>query len=136
MIDDIDSKQTWAALLGDPAAHLVDVRTPGEWQHVGIPDLSEGGKRPILVSWQFPTGQVNPAFLAELAAAGATADQRLYFLCRSGVRSLAAAEAAEAAGFAACFNVADGFEGPPDGRGGRGRVAGWQADGLPWILPG
>ena len=48
------------------------------------------------------------------------------------MRSLAAAEAAQAAGFPHAYNVADGFEGPPDGDGHRGTVAGWKADGLPW----
>ena len=67
-----------------------------------------------------------------LRAAGVREEDHVYFLCRSGVRSTAAAEAARAAGFKHTYNIADGFEGPPDGRGMRGRVAGWQADGLPW----
>jgi len=45
---------------------------------------------------------------------------------------MAAAEAARAAGFPRVFNVADGFEGPPDAQGHRGGVAGWKAEGLPW----
>jgi rhodanese-related sulfurtransferase len=48
------------------------------------------------------------------------------------VRSLAAAEAARAAGYAAVFNIADGFEGPLDAAGHRGTRAGWKAAGLPW----
>ena len=48
------------------------------------------------------------------------------------VRSLAAAQAARAAGFANVYNVADGFEGPINADGHRGQAAGWKADGLPW----
>jgi rhodanese-related sulfurtransferase len=48
------------------------------------------------------------------------------------VRSLAAAEAAVAAGYSHAYNVADGFEGPPDEDGHRGRIAGWKVEGLPW----
>ena len=45
---------------------------------------------------------------------------------------MAAAQAALAAGFLHVFNVADGFEGPPDAQGHRGATAGWKADNLPW----
>ena len=47
-------------------------------------------------------------------------------------RSLAAARLMGALGYERCFNVTDGFEGPPDGAGHRGTVAGWKASGLPW----
>ena len=68
----------------------------------------------------------------DLHTAGLTPDDHIYFLCRSGVRSEAAAHTAEQAGFAHTYNIVGGFEGPPDARGARGHVAGWQADGLPW----
>ena len=133
MVENVSPKQSFAALLADPAAQLIDVRTDAEWQYVGIPDLREAGKRAVLISWQyFPSGNVNPGFIGELRDAGLSGEATLYFLCRSGVRSLAAAEAAEAAGFARCFNVAEGFEGHHDVAGHRGTVSGWKAEGLPW----
>ena len=119
-------KDTWAALLADSQARLVDVRTPMEWERVGVPDLAQAGTAPLLVSWQHATGEVNPGFLSELRDAGVVPGQTLYFICRSGVRSMAAAQAAEAAGFEATYNVAYGFEGP------QGTRSGWRADGLPW----
>ena len=64
--------------------------------------------------------------------AGAKPETALYFICRSGARSLAAAQTAQAAGYRKSFNVADGFEGPPDASGHRGTVAGWKAEGMPW----
>lgn len=133
MVENVSPKQSFAALLADPEAQLIDVRTDAEWQYVGIPDLREAGKRAVLISWQyFPSGNVNPDFVGDLRDAGVAADAALYFICRSGVRSLAAAAAAEAAGFTRCFNVAEGFEGHPDADGHRGTVAGWKADNLPW----
>lgn len=133
MVDNITPKQAWDALLTDPEAQLVDVRTDAEWQYVGLPDLRPAGKQAVLVSWQyFPSGNINPGFVDELRDAGLSPRHRLLFLCRSGVRSLSAAQAAEAAGFTTCLNVAHGFEGHPDAHGHRGAQAGWKAEGLPW----
>jgi rhodanese-related sulfurtransferase len=133
MVDNVTPKQSFAALLADPEAQLVDVRTDAEWQYVGIPDLRDAGKQAVLISWQyFPSGNVNQRFVEELRDAGLSPDTKLYFLCRSGVRSLAAAEAAAASGFRHCFNVADGFEGHTDQQGHRGTRDGWKAEGLPW----
>jgi len=133
MVENVAPTQTWKALQDDPDAYLVDVRTDVEWNFVGLPDLNAAGKKPILVPWQmYPTMQRNPGFEDELQDAGLTRDSKIYFICRSGARSMAAAEAAHAAGFHHVFNVADGFEGPPDIEGHRGTTAGWKAEGLPW----
>ncbi|SHJ62487.1 Rhodanese-related sulfurtransferase [Roseomonas rosea] len=132
-VEDISPQDSYAALQADPDSLLVDVRTDAEWNFVGIPDLSEAGKQPVLIPWQlYPSMQVNGAFVEGLRRAGATPLSKIYFLCRSGARSLAAAQAAQAAGFPHAFNVADGFEGPVDAEGHRGRMAGWKASGLPW----
>lgn len=133
MVDNIHPRDVWAALRNDADAQLVDVRTDAEWTYVGLADLAEAGKQPVLIPWQvFPAMEVNDGFIDQLTAAGFTPGHHLYFLCRSGVRSLAAAKAAIAAGFPHAYNVADGFEGPPDAAGHRGGIAGWKADGLPW----
>src|SRR4051794_3920353 len=133
MVENVAPKQTWDAVAGNPEAHLVDVRTDAEWAFVGVPDLNPVGKQTLLIPWQvYPTMQRNGAFVDHLRQAGLTPDHHIYFICRSGVRSMAAAEAAEAAGFPNVYNVADGFEGPPAPQGHRGPTAGWKADGLPW----
>ena len=133
MVENVPPAQVWSALQSDPHAQLVDVRTDAEWSYVGLPDLAQAGKQPLLIPWQvFPAMQVNGAFVDQLRQAGMTPEHNIYFLCRSGVRSLAAAQAAIAAGFPQAFNIADGFEGPPDGDGHRGNVAGWKASALPW----
>ena len=129
---DVTPEETYAALQADPDAVLVDVRTSAEWSYVGLPDIRALGKQVVTVEWQrFPDGQVNAAFLDQLAAAGIEAQTPVYFLCRSGVRSKAAAVAATAAGLGPAYNILDGFEGPHDAAGHR-TVAGWKVAGLPW----
>jgi rhodanese-related sulfurtransferase len=131
-------EETWTRLKDDPTSALIDVRTGAEWAFVGLPDLSSIGKQPVLVEWQgFPGNQVNTAFVDRLtevlAAAGASKDSELFFICRSGGRSLSAARAMAAAGYSRCRNVADGFEGPLDPNRHRGGLGGWKAKGLPWV---
>lgn len=133
MVDNVAPRQVWEALDTNPQAQLVDVRTDAEWAFVGLPDLSAVGKQPVLIPWQvYPTMQLNRDFVAQLGQAGLAPEHHIYFLCRSGARSLAAAQAAQAAGFSHVYNIAEGFEGPPDAQGHRGEVAGWKADGLAW----
>jgi len=130
---DITSETAWKILSERKDAVLVDVRTRAEWNYVGLPDLASLGKKPALIEWQiFPTMQVNPEFVSGLSDALAERDTPMFFLCRSGVRSVAAAKAMAAAGYSSCFNVKDGFEGPLNERAVRGATAGWKAAGLPW----
>lgn len=133
MVENVPPAQAWEALKSDPQAQLVDVRTDPEWNFVGVPDLSEAGKQPLLIPWQvYPAMQVNGQFVDHLKQSGLTPEHHLYFICRTGGRSAAAARAAQQAGFPHANNVVEGFEGPPDPNGHRGTVTGWKADGLPW----
>ena len=136
-IVDVQVQDVWTRLKEDAGSVLVDVRTRAEWAYVGLPVLSSIGKQPVLIEWQtFPDSRVDPGFAERLTKtldeAGVDRQSELFFICRSGARSKAAAQATTAAGFAACRNVADGFEGPLDADRHRGRTAGWKAAGLPW----
>lgn len=133
MVENVTPKRAWDAVQSDPQAQLVDVRTDAEWAFVGVPDLAAAGKQAVLLAWQmYPSMQTNTDFVAQLRQAGFTTDHSIYFLCRSGGRSMAAAQAAQAAGFTRVYNIADGFEGNPDGNGHRGTTGGWKAASLPW----
>ncbi|MGA9540749.1 MAG: rhodanese-like domain-containing protein [Methyloceanibacter sp.] len=137
-IEEVDVASAWSALQGNPRSQLVDVRTRAEWTYVGIPDLGALGKRTVLVEWQtFPDQSVDPRFAERLAnelqALGVQVDDDLFFICRSGSRSLAAARAMASAGYRACHNVTEGFEGPLDDDRHRGSLCGWKAIGLPWL---
>ncbi|HMT31833.1 MAG TPA: rhodanese-like domain-containing protein [Dermatophilaceae bacterium] len=129
---DVSPTDAYAALAADPDAVLVDVRTHAEWSYVGVPDLATLGKQVVTVEWQrYPSGAVNDRFIQEVRDAGVGADQPIYFLCRSGVRSKHAAAAATAAGMGPAYNISEGFEGPHDAQQHRA-VSGWKVAGLPW----
>ena len=103
-VDEVDVAATWEGLTSGPRSQLVDVRTRAEWTYVGIPDLGPIGKRAVLVEWQtFPDQSVDARFVerlaGELKALGVQLDDDLYFICRSGSRSLAAAKAMAEAGY-------------------------------------
>jgi rhodanese-related sulfurtransferase len=84
------------------------------------------------VEWQtYPGNKPNPEFVGELAAA-AGKDEPVMFLCRSGARSHAAAEAAMRAGWKETYNILEGFEGDKDPQQHRNTVGGWRKAGLPW----
>jgi rhodanese-related sulfurtransferase len=131
---DISPRQAWEMLAAEPAAVLIDVRTPAEWNYVGIPDLAPVGKKPLFVPWMFfPSMEVNPQFAAHLETAHIDPDAPLLFICRSGARSRSAAITMTARGYNRCYNIASGFEGDPDPTRHRGTLNGWKVDGLPWV---
>jgi rhodanese-related sulfurtransferase len=128
---DLSPQDAWAKL--EQGAVLVDVRTEGEWAHIGIPDTKATDNDPLFIQWPFPGGIPNPDFVDQLKQqAPEDTGVELVFLCRSGVRSVAAAIAATQAGFTA-YNVLEGFEGEPD-RYGERTVNGWKNRGLPTNL--
>ncbi|HRD68466.1 MAG TPA: rhodanese-like domain-containing protein [Candidatus Competibacter sp.] len=130
-VGDVSAAETWHRLQAQPEAVLIDIRTRSEWAFVGVPDLTELNKTPLQVEWQlFPGMECNPRFLRELQAQGVTRQHSVYLICRSGIRSHAAAEFLAQQGYNT-YNVTDGFEGPLDERGHRG-ARGWRAEGLPW----
>lgn len=130
---DVTPQTTWEALAKNPSARLIDVRTQPEWSFVGIPDLSSLGKKVILTAWQvYPNMAVDPEFVGKVKTQLGEQPGPLYFLCRSGARSRAAAIAMTEAGLGPCFNVSGGFEGDKDAASHRGQANGWKFAGLPW----
>ncbi len=133
-IADISAQQCWQRLGKEKASRLIDVRTQVEWTYVGVPDLAPLGKEALFIEWQhFGSSQPNPDFVSSLMALlDANRAQPLFFICRSGQRSRAAATAMAQQSFTACFNVTDGFEGALDENNHRGQKQGWKAASLPW----
>jgi rhodanese-related sulfurtransferase len=114
-------------LVNSGLARLIDVRTPEERKFVGYIEDS------VSVPWATGTAFTrNPRFLRELENKVRKQDV-LLFICRSGARSVAAAEAATRAQFQNAFNVLEGFEGEIDAQRRRGTQSGWRWRGLPWI---
>nr|WP_315226799.1 rhodanese-like domain-containing protein [uncultured Albidiferax sp.] len=106
-------------------AVLIDVRTDAERAWVGeVPGA-------VPLAWkQWPGMALNPDFDSGLQAALA-GGKKAVLLCRSGVRSVAAAKRATELGLQA-YNILEGFEGDPDAEAHRGRKGGWRFHNLPW----
>ncbi len=106
-------------------AVLVDVRTDAEREWVGyVPGA-------VPLAWkQWPGMAINAGFEEGLKDA-VPAGKKAVLLCRSGVRSVAAAKRATELGVQA-YNILEGFEGDADEQGQRGRKGGWRFWGLPW----
>lgn len=106
-------------------AVLVDVRSDAEREWVGfVPGA-------VALAWkQWPGMAMNPAFDDGIRAA-VPPGKKAVLLCRSGVRSIAAAKRATELGIEA-YNILEGFEGDPDENGQRGHRGGWRLRGLPW----
>ncbi|MDB5894986.1 MAG: sulfurtransferase [Rhodoferax sp.] len=106
-------------------AVLIDVRSDAEREWVGqVPGA-------VPLAWkQWPGMAMNPQFDSALQAA-LDGGRKAVLLCRSGVRSIAAARRATELGFTA-YNILEGFEGDADAEGHRGRKGGWRFHGLPW----
>ena len=104
---------------------LVDVRTDAEREWVGfVPGA-------LAAAWkQWPGMAMNAEFDAQVRAAAAEG-QSLAMLCRSGVRSIAAARRATELGLTA-YNIVGGFEGDLNEQAQRGQLGGWRKAGLPW----
>ncbi|CAI9120287.1 rhodanese-like domain-containing protein [Brytella acorum] len=128
MTERVLSQEAWIRLGNESRSVLIDVRTPQEWTEIGVPALEAIGKSLLRIAWDPSDAQ---GFLRKLNVGVPDRTTPLYFICRSGARSQMTAELAAWYGYTTTINVADGFEGPPDATGLRGRISGWQAAGLP-----
>jgi sulfur dioxygenase len=121
---DITPQVAWAWVQAGDAV-LVDVRTDAEREWVG------GVPGAVALAWkQWPGMALNADFDKGVKAAIEPGKKAL-MLCRSGVRSIAAAKRATELGLEA-YNILEGFEGDPDEQGHRGEKGGWRHLGLPW----
>ena len=124
-----DAKQV---LDNHPDAVLIDVRSRVEFDYVGHPIGA------VHVPWKdYPAWEQNPDFVADVRAAlnasgGDDPARPILAICRSGARSMAAAEVLADAGYETLFNVEEGFEGDKDPDNHRGNINGWRFCGLPW----
>ena len=128
-IKSLTSAETYEELKKTKNGKILDVRTGAELSFVGRVSY------PLcaFVEWKgFPSGALNPVFVDQVEQAGLTKNCAIFLICRSGVRSLDAAEALRAAGYKNLTNVSDGFEGDLNAHGRRGTINGWKAAGLPW----
>ena len=122
---DVAPQQAWQWMrLGD--AVLVDVRTDAEREWVGfVPGA-------VAVAWKQWPGMAENAGFDEALKAAVPPGKKVLLMCRSGVRSVAAARRAAELGLEA-YNILEGFEGDADKQAQRGHLGGWRLQGLPWM---
>ncbi len=80
----------------------------------------------------YPTMAINGEFAGQLMRVVEQKDAPVFFICRSGHRSMDAAIEFTRYGYKHCYNVAGGFEGDVDANRHRSNKNGWKLAKLPW----
>ncbi|MEJ2455893.1 MAG: rhodanese-like domain-containing protein [Candidatus Thiodiazotropha sp.] len=138
---DISQEDAFYTVMDYENAFIIDVRTDAEWEWVGHPGENRSGfgafleGKVINESWKVYHNKNfvdNPQFISDINFLFKhNKDAILITMCRSGVRSIAAAEALDAAGYTNVYNMINGFEGDRDADGYR-TVNGWKVEGFPY----
>lgn len=141
-----------AYMVENDAAFILDVRTPQEWNWVGHPGENKFDDETINGAYLegyvlnvaykvyhegYSKGDVlivNTQFVKDVERL-LNKDVAIITMCRSGKRSVDAANALEDAGFTNVYNMLTGFEGGKDAAGYR-TIDGWKVDGLPYNYSG
>ena len=90
-------------------SHLIDTRSDLEWKTTGIPDLLSINKETYLINWGPVLDQIFFEEYKKFLLTRFNQKDSLFFICRSGSRSLMAAQFAIRFGFKNSFNIYDGF---------------------------
>ena len=88
---------------------MIDTRSDLEWKTTGIPDLSSINKETNLVNWGPVLDHTFFENYQKFLFIRFNQEDNLFFLCRSGLRSLVAAKFAIKVGFKNSFNIFEGF---------------------------
>lgn len=131
----ISPAEAWEIMQSNMDATLFDVRTSMEFEYVGHPINA------VNIPWkEAPDWSVNQDFVEQVrqvlvnknASSEGIEDLPVLTICRSGKRSLAAAEELGRNGFRQLYNIDEGFEGDRDGTKHRSTINGWRYHNLPW----
>ena len=90
-------------------SHLIDTRSDIEWKSTGIPDLSSINKETNLINWGPVLDHIFFEQYKNFLLTSFNKNDNLLFICRSGSRSLMAAQFAIRFGFKNSFNIFEGF---------------------------
>ena len=105
---------------------VLDVRTEEEWNNVGKPDAENLNSKTLFISLLFgPDRQKNENFVKKFLDKKVSKKDNILVICRSGVRSMAAAKLLQQEGYKNLVNISDGFEGNP------ATGDGWKKSNLP-----
>ena len=90
-------------------SYLIDTRSELEWKTTGIPDLSSINKETNLINWGPVLDQSFFEQYKKFLLIKFKRKDSLFFICRSGSRSLMAAQFASKFGFKNNYNIYEGY---------------------------
>ena len=131
---DLSPQEAWAKL--EAGAILVDVRTEGEWAHIGIPDTASAGESrndPLFIQWNLAGGVPNPHFVEQLRRRPRRTPPSNWCSCAAPAPGRSPPRPPRRHAGYTSYNVLEGFEGETD-RFGERTVNGWKNRGLPTNL--
>ena len=112
------------------STYLIDVRSIAEYVFIGHPEMAYN----VPLSFWSDMDQAfvpNQNFVEDIKKRF-NAEDKLIFICRSGGRSMRAAQLMNDAGYTSVFSVNEGFEGRTDEDGYR-TLEGWKNRDLPYV---
>jgi len=122
----IPSEKVKNFLETNPNSVVLDVRTKEEWNGVGKPDAESLNSKTFFISLLLgPDRQKNENFIKDFLQKKISKKDNILVICRSGVRSMAAAKLLQQEGYKNLVNISDGFEGNP------ATGDGWKKSNLP-----
>ena len=137
-VGNITAKESFDELISSTDSVLIDVRSSRELCVDGVAVLENHPEKLLFCEWRSENPQNEKRkFLDDLfARINFQLTSRLYFICRSGIRSLEAAsyvgnELSKTGVNIMCLNISDGFEGNALKMFGFGERNGLKAAGLP-----
>ena len=95
-------------------SHLIDTRSDLEWKITGVPDLSSINKETNLINWGPVLDKNFLENYQKFLLNSFNQEDSLFFICRSGSRSLMATQLAIELGFNNSFNIYAGFDNESD----------------------
>ena len=116
-VTEIESLEGWNLLEKSQNSALIDVRTGAEFNFTGVVNLRKINQEPILLPWRnYPNMNIDNLFNDKLRniLQNRFLNQdnnkiNLLFICRSGARSLEAAQSISKLNYK-CYNITNGFE--------------------------
>ena len=122
----IPSEKVKNFLETNPNSVVLDVRTEEEWNGVGKPDAESLNSKTFFISLLLgPDRQKNENFVKDFLQKKISKKNNILVICRSGLRSMAAAKLLQQEGYKNLVNISDGFEGNP------ATGDGWKKSNLP-----
>ena len=106
----IDALEAFDFLSKNLNSHLIDTRSDLEWKITGIPDLSSINKETNLINWGPVLDKNFLEKYQKFLLNSFNQEDSLFFICRSGSRSLMATQLAIELGFNNSFNIYEGFD--------------------------